>query len=593
MGFDKRAFVKISYAVHPSQSYSLALTRRVPATILPPLPGHEHALGYAKIPLKHCLHTLCANMPELVADGGKDYTVYALDPLEPEHDALALPAHIAGPSTVTGVQMSGPAIGMGLMSWCLSEDFDDDDAPFVVGPLFNHPAMDTAVSIVLTLRETETRTRAQHEDLMKLWGKPVYSPSAPPPASDDEPFWAIEKVAPGKNKSATSSPALAFMKPTLPQLSRLADTKPKLPSSSSASGTKPKPKPSTAKPSQPSTPFHFPYGTQPQGPPHQPPEYFMALALAEEFRDADPELVKAFQTATLRAAQRATNMRQAAEQAPPSSPLMSHSSRPMIPSGAAHYATPSQYIGPPPKPMFNYSAPTPVENVQYTLPRPKLAVSVGGLGPGPKSSSPAVPVLVLGHTTKENVPPAPPAPAPRGVKRPAETQGGGPKKKPSPRGAGAGANVTKPAAPTFARPATPRGRETLGMPMPSSSPLFSNSRKITNASSSSRGSSATPRRPFGLPLSMTSSPPRMSSPTPAARRQAPYNAADLPPSSPLPPTSDAEEDLSSATTTPTSISEEEEAEMAADPDADNDDIDDMYLHDEIFGELEDAMAIAT
>lgn len=82
-----------------------------------------------------------------------DFSVYAQDPLEPAHEPMSLPSHTAASSTVRDGQPNGPAIGLGPVSWCLSDNVDDEDAPFVVGTLFSHMAMGTMLTITLMFKQ--------------------------------------------------------------------------------------------------------------------------------------------------------------------------------------------------------------------------------------------------------------------------------------------------------------------------------------------------------------------------------------------------------------------------------------------------------
>lgn len=107
--------------------------------------------------------------PELLADRSRDYSVYVLDPLEStsttgscmssQSGSLPADSHISDGASSAGALRKGVSTGMGLMSWCLSNDFaavigvnDDDDDGCVIGRLVKDRGVD-ALEVVVFLRE--------------------------------------------------------------------------------------------------------------------------------------------------------------------------------------------------------------------------------------------------------------------------------------------------------------------------------------------------------------------------------------------------------------------------------------------------------
>ena len=108
--------------------------------------------------------------PELLADCARDYSVYVLDPLESSsNDGNS--SHVSGsPNPDAQVVSSssslsscpgedGISIGMGLLSWCLSDDRtstprtgEDNEEGYVIGKLVRDRGVD-ALEVVMSLRE--------------------------------------------------------------------------------------------------------------------------------------------------------------------------------------------------------------------------------------------------------------------------------------------------------------------------------------------------------------------------------------------------------------------------------------------------------
>ncbi|EJD46895.1 hypothetical protein AURDEDRAFT_184140 [Auricularia subglabra TFB-10046 SS5] len=535
--------VKVLYTLAPNTTAVMALTRRVPVTLIPSENPGE--LGHGKVLLRHCLLAICHSNPDLIGDAAKDYSVYALDPLEPVHAPLALPAHVSktgssSSSSPAAPAVGGTAVGLGLMSWCLDagdEDADDEDAPFVIGSLFAHPVMGCGLQVFLTLHEMAARSKAQHGSLMKQWSTPAPAKPTPKPT----PYTA-------------SSPVLAPQPPAkrpAPKSSKPKKAAPAAPTPAPAAMFVPHP-------------HHAPYYAPPWG---APPELQAAVLLlqqqhaAGQLADADPALVQQL----LGAVSRFLPVPMVGSPAPIPMPMaypptpMYHPRQASSTPGPPPYQAvppPAQALLPPPPPRrkaststpaparpttpvqqalgpLHATTPEPILNVQYTLPRPSVSVQIGSQR----------------EREKENIPSSSSSSNPlkrRAEPLPAESA---PNKRPSPdqrfhtgNGNGSGSGIAD-STNTFVRPATPKAHRPP--PPQSSSPLFSTTRML-------RAGSSDPT----LVVPMTSSPPRsmLSSPTLAQKKF----AVDLPPSSPLP---EDESSCSSAITTPGEPDDEDDEEM--------------------------------
>ena len=150
--------------------------------------------------------------PELLADSARDYSVYVLDPLESSSndgnsshvfDSLTPDAQVTSSNSSLSLSPGGDgiSIGMGLLSWCLSDDRNnarrtgqDNEEGYVIGKLVKDRGAD-ALEVVMSLREvrflafafehqhifqqTASQTQRQHALSLSSWGFPAGS-TAPP-----------------------------------------------------------------------------------------------------------------------------------------------------------------------------------------------------------------------------------------------------------------------------------------------------------------------------------------------------------------------------------------------------------------------------
>ncbi|KIJ51224.1 hypothetical protein M422DRAFT_65250 [Sphaerobolus stellatus SS14] len=120
---------------------------------------------FARVLLKTCLAVICSSSPELLADDSRDHSVYVVDPLESAHStnngSLNSPAE---------AMARGVSIGVGLLSWCLSEagdippqhvPTDEDDDGYIVGRIVKDRGID-ALEIIMSFRETCYQTQTEH-----------------------------------------------------------------------------------------------------------------------------------------------------------------------------------------------------------------------------------------------------------------------------------------------------------------------------------------------------------------------------------------------------------------------------------------------
>jgi hypothetical protein len=162
--FDRFSFqkstVRVLYTINSSPQYVLARSHvKVPVSIIDDL--------HASTPLKECLKTIrrsrflfkkfsstfaiCLmynDSPELLQDSTRDFSVYVLDPLE----SLASPSPLNDPEcSASGKSMPrGVAVSLGLMSWALSADENENVA--VTGTLTKSSAVQQ-LEVVFLLRE--------------------------------------------------------------------------------------------------------------------------------------------------------------------------------------------------------------------------------------------------------------------------------------------------------------------------------------------------------------------------------------------------------------------------------------------------------
>jgi hypothetical protein len=134
---------------------------------------------YGSVSLKACLNTICCarcvcllrfsdklpdgchNSPELMQDSKRDYSVYALDPLEtqPMAGPVSVPADALSTnpqaglhsSTAVPMQQAQPvAVGLGLMSWAL---LADDESAAVNGTVVRMGNGQEVLQVIFALRD--------------------------------------------------------------------------------------------------------------------------------------------------------------------------------------------------------------------------------------------------------------------------------------------------------------------------------------------------------------------------------------------------------------------------------------------------------
>ena len=87
--------------------------------------------------------------PELVPNSARDYSVYVLDPLESGYGTNML-INGSSASTSQSPLARGVAMGLGLMSWALS---DPDCKITVNGTIMDVPSRGEMLEVVFALRE--------------------------------------------------------------------------------------------------------------------------------------------------------------------------------------------------------------------------------------------------------------------------------------------------------------------------------------------------------------------------------------------------------------------------------------------------------
>jgi hypothetical protein len=109
------------------------------------IPGVNTSAQYASVDLKFCVDTICSNSPELLQDNTKDYSLYAIDPLE-SSNSIATTSSLATPASL--------AVGMGLMSAVLSGRNRDESS--VNGTLVAIGTGETVLEVIFSLREVRS-----------------------------------------------------------------------------------------------------------------------------------------------------------------------------------------------------------------------------------------------------------------------------------------------------------------------------------------------------------------------------------------------------------------------------------------------------
>lgn len=138
--------LRILYAVNSSPQYILAKSPG-PCTV-DIIYTDSHAPTFGSALLKDCLLAIRRGSPDIF-DGSRDFTVYALDPLE-KHSAPAA-MQISASSSLNNHASSdlpGVAVGLGLMSWALGAE---DEPVKVVGTLKS--GVQESLEVVFALRE--------------------------------------------------------------------------------------------------------------------------------------------------------------------------------------------------------------------------------------------------------------------------------------------------------------------------------------------------------------------------------------------------------------------------------------------------------
>ncbi|EJT96854.1 hypothetical protein DACRYDRAFT_119687 [Dacryopinax primogenitus] len=160
--------VKILYTLNSSSQLLLARTR-IPSHIIP---QQQLSSPFLIVPLSHILSTILHRSPELTADPGRDWSVYALDPRESRR---------SGGGSIGG---GGVMEGRGLLSWVIAGEEE------VVGRVGDGGE----VEVGLRLQETKAITQqAHHAALAVLTRSPAPgtpNPNSVQPGHTASPFYA-------------------------------------------------------------------------------------------------------------------------------------------------------------------------------------------------------------------------------------------------------------------------------------------------------------------------------------------------------------------------------------------------------------------
>ncbi|KZT00742.1 uncharacterized protein LAESUDRAFT_816345 [Laetiporus sulphureus 93-53] len=143
--------VRALYTINGAPQYILALSHKpVSVSLIPShlIPGatarsspafSSDAPIFGRAPLVPCLQAICHSSPELAPGSGRDYSVYALDPIESQARANG-----SGPIPVN------VAIGLGLMSWSLQAANNDMT---VIGTFISNGYREDSLEVIFSLRE--------------------------------------------------------------------------------------------------------------------------------------------------------------------------------------------------------------------------------------------------------------------------------------------------------------------------------------------------------------------------------------------------------------------------------------------------------
>ncbi|KAK0195791.1 hypothetical protein F5146DRAFT_1175156 [Armillaria mellea] len=167
----EKRVVRVLYTVNNSPQYILARSPYpVTVSLLRPTDGqHSGGIGYASVPLKSCIETICTTSPELLQSDTRDFSVYVLDPLESESapGPVNIPSEAEG-SKMTEGQVRGVAVGLGLMSWALAAEGEE---ALVNGTLTRTGSGQEALEVVFALRETTRIEKASFPAAIQSWNK--------------------------------------------------------------------------------------------------------------------------------------------------------------------------------------------------------------------------------------------------------------------------------------------------------------------------------------------------------------------------------------------------------------------------------------
>ncbi|KAH9911145.1 uncharacterized protein BXZ73DRAFT_108221 [Epithele typhae] len=132
--------IRAMYVINSAEPYLLALSStKASVSIIPPhlvpLAADDH-ITYGKVSLRPCLEAICQSSPELVPNGVRDYSVYAIDPFESRRKGA--PSH-----------SPGVAVGFGWMSDALRSPHP----PTVFGTVSSGGIYDDALEVIFSIRE--------------------------------------------------------------------------------------------------------------------------------------------------------------------------------------------------------------------------------------------------------------------------------------------------------------------------------------------------------------------------------------------------------------------------------------------------------
>ncbi|KZT19833.1 hypothetical protein NEOLEDRAFT_929006 [Neolentinus lepideus HHB14362 ss-1] len=164
--------LRVLYTINSSPQYILARSQRKTTVNLVQRAASTSvqdrtAPTYATVALKACVDVICRCSPELAQFKSRDFSIYLLDPLE----ASASTSPFAPAPTKQGV-----AVGMGLLSWAMATE-DDEDVQ-VTGTVISTGHGET-LELVFALRERPYSARsllfANPAPLLASHGR-LYSP---------------------------------------------------------------------------------------------------------------------------------------------------------------------------------------------------------------------------------------------------------------------------------------------------------------------------------------------------------------------------------------------------------------------------------